>query len=256
MLKEEKKTFATPTEKNVHGDALCFVVMGPSLLQRLAVGGWRLVAVGGWRLAVGGGIALCKGPSDLQTLTPCQCEGDPQQPTTHPAPPVPRNAGCIVETFGVWASDGVAPPGAWAAAGPAPRDGCAGAPCRQALPPPARPSGGGIGGGVDIDTPEVKFSDRCGINCGKGVPLEHVRRSSGLWVGIPRSRQKAPDQQQLPLCTGVVGGDYAAMDADAVAAVEVYHSQWRGVWHVSFGVLFSSAAGGAYRPIAIRCPSL
>jgi len=30
---------------------------------------------------------------------------------------------------------------------------------------------------MDIDTPEVKFSDRCGINCGKGVPLEHVRRS-------------------------------------------------------------------------------
>ena len=30
----------------------------------------------------------------------------------------------------------------------------------------------------------------------------------------------------------------------------------RGVWHVALGVLFSSAAGGAYWPIAIRCPSL
>ena len=30
----------TPTETSVHGDALCFMVMGPSLLQKLAVGGW------------------------------------------------------------------------------------------------------------------------------------------------------------------------------------------------------------------------
>ena len=65
-----KQTFVTPTETNVHGDALCFMVMGPFLLQRLAVvgrrlvvgcwwlvglalDGWRLVVVGGWRL-VGG----------------------------------------------------------------------------------------------------------------------------------------------------------------------------------------------------------
>ena len=34
-------------------DALCFMVMGPSLLQRLAVGSWLLVVGGGWRLAVG-----------------------------------------------------------------------------------------------------------------------------------------------------------------------------------------------------------
>ena len=52
----KRKRFITPTETNVHGDALCFMVMGPSLLQRLAVGGWRLAAVGGWwELAVGGG---------------------------------------------------------------------------------------------------------------------------------------------------------------------------------------------------------
>jgi hypothetical protein len=30
----------------------------------------------------------------------------------------------------------------------------------------------------------------------------------------------------------------------------------RGGCHVAIGVLFSSAAGGAYWPIAIRCPSL
>ena len=42
-----------------HGDGLCFLVMGPSLLQRLAVDGWRLAAVGsGCRLAVGGGWRL------------------------------------------------------------------------------------------------------------------------------------------------------------------------------------------------------
>ena len=34
--------------------ALCFMVMGPALLQRLAVG-WWLVAVGGWRWLVVGG---------------------------------------------------------------------------------------------------------------------------------------------------------------------------------------------------------
>ena len=45
------KAFVTPTETNIHGDALCVMVMWPS--RRLAVGGWRL-AVGGWRLAVGG----------------------------------------------------------------------------------------------------------------------------------------------------------------------------------------------------------
>ena len=50
--KTERKGFVTPTETTVRGDALCLMVMGPSLLQRLAVGGWRL-AVGGWRLAVG-----------------------------------------------------------------------------------------------------------------------------------------------------------------------------------------------------------
>ena len=29
-----------------------------------------------------------------------------------------------------------------------------------------------------------------------------------------------------------------------------------GVWHDAFGVMISSAAGGAYWPIPIRCPSL
>ena len=61
----KKKTLVTPTEMNFHGDALCFMVMGPSLLQKLAVGAWwqlavdggwcRLVVDGGWWVAGGGG---------------------------------------------------------------------------------------------------------------------------------------------------------------------------------------------------------
>ena len=43
------------TETNVQEDALCFMAMGPSLLQKLAVGSsWRLAVGGWWRLAVGG----------------------------------------------------------------------------------------------------------------------------------------------------------------------------------------------------------
>ena len=64
-----KNPFITPTETNVHEDALCIMVKGPSPLQklRLAVGGgwwsaggwWRLAAFGSWRLvAVGGGWRL------------------------------------------------------------------------------------------------------------------------------------------------------------------------------------------------------
>ena len=48
-----------PTETNVHGDALCFMIMGPSLLQRLVVGGWwPLAAVRGWRFVVRGRLAV------------------------------------------------------------------------------------------------------------------------------------------------------------------------------------------------------
>ena len=52
--RQQKRTFT--------GDALCFMVMVPSPLQGLAVGGWWLVAVGGWwrLVAVGGrwGLAV------------------------------------------------------------------------------------------------------------------------------------------------------------------------------------------------------
>ena len=41
-----REAFVTPTETNVHGGALCFMVKRAG--WRLAVGGWRL-AVGGWR---------------------------------------------------------------------------------------------------------------------------------------------------------------------------------------------------------------
>ena len=62
---KKRKGFVTPTEGNVHGDTLCFMVMGPSLLLYFstslllyfsilfAVGGWRRLAVGGpWRLSL------------------------------------------------------------------------------------------------------------------------------------------------------------------------------------------------------------
>ena len=59
MEKRKERGFLTPTEPDVHGDALCLIVMGPFLRQRLAVGGWRLAAVAGWRqLAVGGWWSL------------------------------------------------------------------------------------------------------------------------------------------------------------------------------------------------------
>ena len=54
-----------PTEMNVHGDALCFMVKTWARHKRteaLLNNGWRLAAVGGWwRLAVGGGWRLALG---------------------------------------------------------------------------------------------------------------------------------------------------------------------------------------------------
>ena len=38
---KDEQGFVPPTETNVHGGTLCFIVMGPPLLQR-----WRLAAVG------------------------------------------------------------------------------------------------------------------------------------------------------------------------------------------------------------------
>ena len=61
-----------PTGTNVDGDALCFMVMGPPLLQRLAVGGWWLVVVGSsWRLAVGGSWRLAVGGCNRPTSLAC-----------------------------------------------------------------------------------------------------------------------------------------------------------------------------------------
>ena len=48
---------------------------------------------------------------------------------------------------------------------------------------------------MDIDTPEVKFSDRARISCGKGVPLEHVRRSRTRLWGVKMIRYN----RSLPL---------------------------------------------------------
>ena len=54
VLEGTKKDLHNATKTNIHGDILCFMVMRPSLLQRLALRGWRLVVGGGWRLAGGG----------------------------------------------------------------------------------------------------------------------------------------------------------------------------------------------------------
>ena len=59
---ERKEKGSKRQQKCVHGDALCFMVLGPSQLQRLAVGGWRLVVGSGWQLAaVGSGWRLAVG---------------------------------------------------------------------------------------------------------------------------------------------------------------------------------------------------
>ena len=45
--------FATPTDRNLHGDALCFMVKTWARHKATETGlnnGWRLTAVGGWRL--------------------------------------------------------------------------------------------------------------------------------------------------------------------------------------------------------------
>ena len=78
--KKLRKGFITPTETNVHGYALCFMVKtrlrhkttetALNNVWRLAVGGWwrlvadsspQLVVGGGWWLAVGGGWRLAVG---------------------------------------------------------------------------------------------------------------------------------------------------------------------------------------------------
>ena len=81
-LGDKKKGFVTRKTTNAHGDTLCLMIMGSSLLERLAVGrwllavggGWRRLVVGGWwRLAVGGlcGLSLTKKNSGfLRTALP------------------------------------------------------------------------------------------------------------------------------------------------------------------------------------------
>ena len=64
VLKGEKEGgVVTPTERNVHGDALCFMVPKRNKTTQTALNNvWRLAAVGGWRLvAVGGGCRLAGG---------------------------------------------------------------------------------------------------------------------------------------------------------------------------------------------------
>ena len=70
---------------NVHENILCFMVMGSSLVQRLAVGSWRLALVavgGGWqRLAIGGWRSLgavpkgCPSPKKQKIWVPRDSPG-------------------------------------------------------------------------------------------------------------------------------------------------------------------------------------
>ena len=59
VLKGEIKGFPTPTETNLHGDALCFMVetwtrqKTTEALVLVVGGGWRLAVGGWWRLGVG-----------------------------------------------------------------------------------------------------------------------------------------------------------------------------------------------------------
>ena len=59
---ENEKEFVMPTETNVHGEALCFMVNTWAIHKTtealLPNNCWRLAAVGGWRLAVGGPLEL------------------------------------------------------------------------------------------------------------------------------------------------------------------------------------------------------
>ena len=50
ILKRKRKKRVLNADRNEHS-RLCQMVMGPALLQRLTVGGWRLVVGGWWGLA-------------------------------------------------------------------------------------------------------------------------------------------------------------------------------------------------------------
>ena len=61
MKKKKKRVFVTPTETNVHGDALCFMVKAwarHKTTETVLNNGWRLVVGRRWRLAVGGSWRL------------------------------------------------------------------------------------------------------------------------------------------------------------------------------------------------------
>ena len=60
-----KKRFVTPTETNVHTDALCFMVKTwarHKTTETVLNNGWQLAVGGGWRLVAVGGtwwVAVC-----------------------------------------------------------------------------------------------------------------------------------------------------------------------------------------------------
>ena len=69
----EQKGVVTPTETNVHGDALCLVVKTwarHKTTEGVLSNGWRLAAVGGWwQLVIGGWRRLAVGGSKGLSFT-------------------------------------------------------------------------------------------------------------------------------------------------------------------------------------------
>ena len=80
VLKGKRKGFATPTETNLPGDALCFVVRTwarHKTTETVLNSCWWLAAVGGWRLS-------------LRVLKSSKGQPCPPPPPTHPCSPRTR----------------------------------------------------------------------------------------------------------------------------------------------------------------------
>ena len=89
VLKRKKKDLRNAKRKERHRDALCFMVMGPCLLQELVVGGWgRLAAVGDWR-SLGAVLSIKQISGFLRSPGPGSHEvaAPSQSPTLFKSPP-------------------------------------------------------------------------------------------------------------------------------------------------------------------------
>ena len=75
----KKEGIVTPTETNVHGDALCFIVKTwarHKTTETVLNNGWRLAAVGGgWRALVFGGVLEVGEPASSGARSRGGCSG-------------------------------------------------------------------------------------------------------------------------------------------------------------------------------------